>query len=156
MDIRRVKRLIALLDGSGVMEIEIKQATGGVRISCGPRGAAAQPPHCTRHRPPAATHKLPAAAPRLPVRTGIATLDPSYDEHVITAPIVGTFYGSPVPGTRPFVRVGDAITRGQVLCIIDAMKLTHEVQSDRSGRVMWIMARSGEPVEFAQPLFVLQ
>jgi acetyl-CoA carboxylase biotin carboxyl carrier protein len=154
MDIRSIKRLIALLDASGVMEIEIKKATGGVRVCRAHRCIAAPPPHHTRHRALAAKAKLSVPTSRPQVRAAITTLDPN--EHVITAPIVGTFYGSPVPGASPFVRVGDAIARGQVLCIIEAMKLTHKVQSDRSGRVMWIMARSGDPVEFAQPLFVLQ
>jgi acetyl-CoA carboxylase biotin carboxyl carrier protein len=70
--------------------------------------------------------------------------------------MVGTFYGFPAPGAKPFVRVGDEVHRGQVLGIIDSMKLTHQVQSDRSGRVTWIMARSGDAIELAQPLFVLQ
>jgi acetyl-CoA carboxylase biotin carboxyl carrier protein len=171
MDMRSIKRLIALLDQSGLVEIEIKNAVGSVRISRTPDDTAAQPLHYTKHRsgdnsavlatprayvarPLAAKVKLPGTASRPQAHTAIATLDPN--EHVITAPIVGTFYGSPIPGATPFVRVGDAIARGQVLCIIEAMKLTHAVESDRPGRVMWILARSGEPVEFAQPLFVLQ
>jgi acetyl-CoA carboxylase biotin carboxyl carrier protein len=154
IDMRSIKQLIALLDTSGVSEIEIKEAAGRVRISRTPRCTAAPPPHHARHRSLASKAKCPAASSRPQARAAIATL--GHSEHVITAPTVGTFYGSPVPGTTPFVRVGDEIARGQVLCIIEAMKLTHEVQSDRRGRVTWIMARSGDPVKFAQPLFVLQ
>jgi acetyl-CoA carboxylase biotin carboxyl carrier protein len=154
MDMRKLKRLIALLDASGVMEIEIKKATSGVRISRTPRSTAVQQLHCSRHRPPAAKVRLPAVTSRPQAHAAIPTL--AQNEHVITAPIVGTYYESRGPGATPFVRLGDPIARGQVLCIIEAMKLTHEVQSDRPGRLLWIMARSGDPVEFAQPLFVLQ
>jgi acetyl-CoA carboxylase biotin carboxyl carrier protein len=150
MDMRSIKKLIGLLDGSGVAEIEVREAAGRVRISRTSR-VTAEAPHHSRHRRLAAAVKPPVTNARLTMHT---ELDPC--ERVITSPMVGTFYGSPVPGHKPFVRVGDEITRGQVLCIIDAMDLIHKVQSDRPGRVMWVMARNGDPVEFAQPLFVLQ
>jgi acetyl-CoA carboxylase biotin carboxyl carrier protein len=153
MDMQSIKRLIELADTSGLDEIEIKGAAGGIRISRTPRCMTTPPLHHIRGG-------APAAKPRSAARSGlqahgtIAALYP--DEHVITAPTVGTFYGAPVPGAAPFVRVGDAIARGQVLCVIDAMKLIYEVQSDRPGRVTWIMAKSGDAVRLAQPLFLLQ
>lgn len=154
MDMQSIERLIALVGASGLHEIEVKEAAGGVRISRIPRCMATPAQHHTRHRSPAATHR-PAAATSGP--QGHATAGTLYpDEYVITAPTVGTFHGSPVPGTAPFVRVGDAIARGQVLCVIEAMKLMYKVQSDRPGRVTWIMAKSGDAVRLAQPLFLLQ
>jgi len=75
---------------------------------------------------------------------------------VITAPMVGTFYASPSPGAKPFVEIGDEITVGQVLCIIEAMKMMNQIEADRAGRIASVMARSGDPVEFGQPLFVVE
>jgi len=153
MDMQRIKSLIALLDASGAAEIEITDSSGGIRLSRTHRGPAPQMPLHPRHRAPC-TARRSASTARTPVRTPVRPSD-SY-EHVITAPIIGTFYGFPEPGAQPFVRVGDEVVRGQVLCIIDAMKVSHHLQSDRAGRVMWIMARSGDEIELAQPLFVLQ
>jgi acetyl-CoA carboxylase biotin carboxyl carrier protein len=78
------------------------------------------------------------------------------NEHVITAPMVGTFYGAPSPGAKAFVEIGDEIKVGQVLCIIEAMKMMNQIESDKAGRVTSIMARNGDPVEFGQPLFVVE
>jgi acetyl-CoA carboxylase biotin carboxyl carrier protein len=78
------------------------------------------------------------------------------NEHVITAPMVGTFYGAPSPGAKPFIEIGDEIKVGQVLCIIEAMKMMNQIESDKAGRVTSIMARNGDPVEFGQPLFVVE
>jgi acetyl-CoA carboxylase biotin carboxyl carrier protein len=153
MDMQRIKSLIALLDASGVAEIEITDSSGGVRLSRTHRGPAPPMPHRPRHCQSSAARRAASTA-RTPARTPVRPSD-SYG-HVITAPIVGTFYGFPEPGAKPFVRVGDEVERGQVLCVIDAMKVSHHLQSDRAGRVTWIMARSGDAIELAQPLFVLQ
>ena len=81
---------------------------------------------------------------------------PKPSEHVITAPMVGTFYASPSPGAKPFVEIGDEITVGQVLCIIEAMKMMNQIEADRAGRIASVMARNGDPVEFGQPLFIVE
>jgi acetyl-CoA carboxylase biotin carboxyl carrier protein len=81
---------------------------------------------------------------------------PKPNEHVITAPMVGTFYASPSPGAKPFVEIGDEVKVGQVLCIIEAMKMMNQIEADRAGRITSIMARNGDPVEFGQPLFVVE
>ena len=94
-----------------------------------------------------------AAAPRA---AETAAAKAKANEHVITAPMVGTFYGAPSPGAKPFIEIGDEIKVGQVLCIIEAMKMMNQIESDKAGRVTSIMARNGDPVEFGQPLFVVE
>jgi len=99
---------------------------------------------------PAATTGGPAA----PAESAPAKPKPS--EHVITAPMVGTFYAAPSPGAKPFVEIGDEIKVGQVLCVIEAMKMMNQIEADKAGRITSIMARNGDPVEFGQPLFVVE
>lgn len=153
MDMKRIRRLITLLNGSGVAEIDIMDASGSVRICRTHRGPVPQTPHHPRHWSSSApTRVVPA---RLTPAHAAAHGFESF-EHLIRAPIVGTFYGFPAPGAKAFVRVGDEVERGQVLGIIEAIKLTVQVQSDRTGRVTWILARSGEALKRQQPLFVLQ
>jgi len=152
MDIRKIKKLIELLEESGIAEIEIKEGEEAVRISRMPVGATAQPPQV--HLMPAPTT---AAAPAVAeVAAESAAPSPKASEHVITAPMVGTFYASPSPGAKPFVEIGDEITVGQVLCIIEAMKMMNQIEADRAGRIASVMARNGDPVEFGQPLFVVE
>jgi acetyl-CoA carboxylase biotin carboxyl carrier protein len=153
MDIRKIKKLIELLEESGIAEIEIKEGEEAVRISRMPTGAFAQPPQIT-HLAPA-----PALAPA--VVSEVAAVEsagqtPKPSEHVITAPMVGTFYASPSPGAKAFVEIGDEIKVGQVLCIIEAMKMMNQIEADRAGRIASVMARNGDPVEFGQPLFVVE
>jgi len=152
MDIRKIKKLIELLEESGIAEIEIKEGEEAVRISRMPVGAIAQAPQVT-HLMPAPTT---VAAPVTEVAAAEAAQRPTPSEHVITAPMVGTFYGSPSPGAKPFVEIGDEITVGQVLCIIEAMKMMNQIEADRAGRIASVMARNGDPVEFGQPLFVVE
>jgi acetyl-CoA carboxylase biotin carboxyl carrier protein len=149
MDIRKIKKLIELLEESGIAEIEIKEGEEAVRISRMPVGAAAQ----FAPQPPAAVAPL-AAAPA-PVAEAPPP-NPKSNEHVITAPMVGTFYACPSPGAKAFVEIGDEIKVGQVLCIIEAMKMMNQIEADKSGRIASIMARNGDPVEFGQPLFVVE
>src|SRR6516164_2497382 len=152
MDIRKIKKLIELLEESGIAEIEIKEGEEAVRISRMPAAVIAQPPQLT-HLP-----SVPptAAAPAVVEVAASAAPTPKASEHVITAPMVGTFYASPSPGAKPFVEIGDEITVGQVLCIIEAMKMMNQIEADRAGRIASVMARSGDPVEFGQPLFVVE
>jgi acetyl-CoA carboxylase biotin carboxyl carrier protein len=156
MDIRKIKKLIELLEESGIAEIEIKEGEEAVRISRMPAGAgAAQPPQVT-HLAPAATSSAPPATGGEAAAVESAALKPKPSEHVITAPMVGTFYASPSPGAKPFVEIGDEIKVGQVLCIIEAMKMMNQIEADRAGRLASVMARNGDPVEFGQPLFVVE
>jgi acetyl-CoA carboxylase biotin carboxyl carrier protein len=153
MDIRKIKKLIELLEESGIAEIEIKEGEEAVRISRLPAGGVAAHPLPQVSVPPApgavaAPAALPAAESAAP--------KPKPNEHVITAPMVGTFYASPSPGAKPFVEIGDEIKVGQVLCIIEAMKMMNQIEADRAGRIASIMARNGDPVEFGQPLFVVE
>ena len=161
MDIRKIKKLIELLEESGIAEIEIKEGEEAVRISRMPTGNNAPPSY------PQFSHvggmpmamapalEAPAKAVSAPAAEGPAA-KPKPNEHVITAPMVGTFYGSPSPGAKPFIEIGDEIKVGQVLCIIEAMKMMNQIEADKAGKVTSIMARNGDPVEFGQPLFVVE
>ena len=157
MDIRKIKKLIELLEESGIAEIEIKEGEEGVRISRMGAGAGAQPlTHMVHTAAPgsgmaARTPELPPAAPG----EGAAA-KPRPNEHFITAPMVGTFYAAPAPGAKPFVEIGDEIKVGQVLCVIEAMKMMNQIEADRAGRIASIMASNGDPVEFGQTLFVIE
>jgi acetyl-CoA carboxylase biotin carboxyl carrier protein len=156
MDIRKIKKLIELLEESGIAEIEIKEGEEAVRISRlgagGAHGQAGPQVHAAAAPAASATPAAPAAAA---IAEG-APPKPKPNEHVITAPMVGTFYASPSPGAKAFVEIGDEIKVGQVLCIIEAMKMMNQIEADRAGRVASIMARNGDPVEFGQPLFVVE
>jgi acetyl-CoA carboxylase biotin carboxyl carrier protein len=159
MDIRKIKKLIELLEESGIAEIEIKEGEEAVRISRMPAGGTV-----THLLPPLANIALPASiapasatatAAALPVAESPAP-KPKTNEHVITAPMVGTFYASPSPGAKAFVEIGDEIKVGQVLCIIEAMKMMNQIEADKAGRIASVMARNGDPVEFGQPLFIVE
>jgi acetyl-CoA carboxylase biotin carboxyl carrier protein len=154
MDIRKIKKLIELLEESGIAEIEIKEGEEAVRISRMPP-ASAMPPQVA-HLGGSAPSAV-AAAPAAEVAAAeSAAQKPKPSEHVITAPMVGTFYASPSPGAKPFVEIGDEIKVGQVLCIIEAMKMMNQIEADKAGRLASVMARNGDPVEFGQPLFVVE
>ena len=157
MDIRKIKKLIELLEESGIAEIEIKEGEEAVRISRMPAAtsAAHQPQGAHLAALPSAGAGAPAAAAEAAAAAAAAP-KPKPNEHVITAPMVGTFYASPSPGAKPFVEIGDEIKVGQVLCIIEAMKMMNQIEADRAGRVASVMARNGDPVEFGQPLFVVE
>ena len=159
MDIRKIKKLIELLEESGIAEIEIKEGEEAVRISRMP--AAGSAPLYPQY-----THmgSLPMAiAPQIeaPAKTAAPAVEgpaakPKPNEHVITAPMVGTFYASASPGAKAFIEIGDEIKVGQVLCIIEAMKMMNQIEADKAGKITSIMARNGDPVEFGQPLFVVE
>jgi acetyl-CoA carboxylase biotin carboxyl carrier protein len=153
LDIRKVKKLIELLEESGIAEIEIKEGEEAVRISRMPTSqmmsyaapALAPAPVAAA---PAAAAPATAGAPAAPARRA--------NEHVVAAPMVGTFYASATPGAKPFVEIGSEVKEGQVLCIIEAMKMMNQIESDKSGKITAIMATNGDPVEFGQPLFVIE
>ena len=156
MDIRKVKKLIELLEESGIAEIEIKEGEESVRISRMPTGSAAA---FTYGPPP-----MPSIATAAPLATGGATAGAApaaaaarkASEHVVTAPMVGTYYAASAPGAKPFVEIGDEVKVGQTLCIIEAMKMMNQIECDKAGRVTSIMVNNGDPVEFGQPLFVIE
>jgi acetyl-CoA carboxylase biotin carboxyl carrier protein len=149
MDIRKVKKLIELLEESGIAEIEIKEGEEAVRISRMPTGAAV-PQFISAPVPaPVAPVAAPAAVPAAHARR-------KNDENIVPAPMVGTYYSAASPTTKPFVSLGDEVKEGQVLCIIEAMKMMNQIESDRSGRITAIMVKNGEAVEFGQPLFVVE
>ncbi len=156
MDIRKVKKLIELLDESGIAEIEISEGDDSVRISryaqsAAPVVAAAAPP------PPPAPAPAPAAAPAAAAAAApeAAPAEAEEDGYVVTAPMVGTYYAAPTPGAPNYVQVGDKISEGDTLCIIEAMKMMNQIEAEVSGTVKSIRAQNGEPVEYGQPLFVI-
>jgi len=154
LDIRKVKKLIELLEESGIAEIEIKEGEEAVRISRMPTGqmiSYAQPALA-----PAPVAAAPAVAAALPATAGAPAPARRANEHVVPAPMVGTFYASATPGAKPFVEIGSEVKEGQVLCIIEAMKMMNQIESDKSGKITAIMATNGDPVEFGQPLFVIE
>jgi acetyl-CoA carboxylase biotin carboxyl carrier protein len=146
MDIRKVKKLIELLDESGIAEIEITEGEESVRISRYAPGVPAAP--VAMAAPIAAA---PAAATAVPV----ATEEPEEDGFEVTAPMVGTFYAASSPGAAPYVQVGDRVNEGDTLCIIEAMKMMNQIEADVSGVVKSIRLQNGEPVEFGQTMIVI-
>ena len=152
MDIRKVKKLIELLDDSGIAEIEITEGEESVRIS---RYAAAAPVAAAPAAAPApVAAATPASAAVAPAAA--AAEAPEEDGYEVTAPMVGTFYAASSPGAAPYVQVGDRVNEGDTLCIIEAMKMMNQIESDVSGEVREILVANGEPVEFGQPLFVIE
>jgi acetyl-CoA carboxylase biotin carboxyl carrier protein len=156
MDIRKVKKLIELLEESGIAEIEIKEGEESVRISRNSPGAMMAPIQYAL--PPQASPAAAPAAPAAPVAAASpAAQAPTVSaENTVTAPMVGTYYASASPGAKAFVEIGTEVKAGQTLCIIEAMKMMNQIESDRSGKVVSILASNGEPVEFGQPLFIVE
>jgi len=151
MDIRKVKKLIELLDESGIAEIEITEGEESVRISRYAPGAPAAPAPVAMAAPIAAPAASAAAAPAAPA----AAPEPEEDGFEVTAPMVGTFYAASSPGAAPFVQVGDRVNEGDTLCIIEAMKMMNQIEADISGMVKSIRLQNGEPVEFGQTMIVI-
>ena len=149
MDIRKIKKLIELLEESGVAEIEIKEGEESVRISRGGTVAAAP---MAMAAPVAAA---PAAAPA-PAAEASAPAEEEISGHKVTSPMVGTFYEAPSPGAPAFTAVGKHVSEGDTLCIIEAMKILNQIEADKSGTVKAVLVDNGQPVEFGQPLFVIE
>jgi acetyl-CoA carboxylase biotin carboxyl carrier protein len=150
MDIRKVKKLIELLEESGISELEISEGEESVRISRHPRTAM--------QLPMAAAMPMVAAAPPAPATPATAAGEhkPRNDDNTVTSPMVGTYYSASAPGAKAFIEIGSEIKVGQILCIIEAMKMMNQIESDKAGRVTAILAKNGEPVEFGQPLFIIE
>jgi acetyl-CoA carboxylase biotin carboxyl carrier protein len=153
MDIRKVKKLIELLEESGIAEIEISEGEESVRISRYPQGGAPAPiVHYAAPPVAAPVAAAPAAAPA-PVAAAPAA---SKADHTVTAPMVGTFYSAASPGAKAFVDIGSEVNVGDTLCIIEAMKMMNQIESDKAGRVTAVLVKNGDPVEFGQPLFIIE
>jgi acetyl-CoA carboxylase biotin carboxyl carrier protein len=151
MDIRKVKKLIELLEESGISELEISEGEESVRISRHPRMAMQAPMAMGTpmiQAVPPSTAAMPA--------TSAGEHKPRNDDHTVTSPMVGTYYSAASPGAKSFVEIGTEIKAGQILCIIEAMKMMNQIESDKTGRVTAILAKNGEPVEFGQPLFIIE
>ena len=151
MDIRKVKKLIELLEESGISELEISEGEESVRISRHPR-IAMQAPMTMGPPMVQAAPQIAAATPA----TAAGEHKPRIDEHTVTSPMVGTYYSAASPGAKAFVEIGTEIKVGQILCIIEAMKMMNQIESDKAGRVTAVLAKNGEPVEFGQPLFIIE
>jgi acetyl-CoA carboxylase biotin carboxyl carrier protein len=146
MDIRKVKKLIELLEESGVAEIEIHEGEESVRISRYSQNAA---PAVAIAAPVPAPVAAPAAAP-------VAEKKEEISGHAVTSPIVGAFYRSPSPQAKSFVEVGSRVNVGDTLCIIEAMKIMNQIEADKAGVIKAILVENGQPVEFGQPLFIIE
>jgi acetyl-CoA carboxylase biotin carboxyl carrier protein len=148
MDLRKLKTLIELVETSGIAELEIQEGEERVRITRS-LAAAQNLGGSTATSTAAALATGPAPAP------AASAPPPAAEGHVVKSPMVGTFYRSATPGSKPFVEVGDAVEEGATLCIVEAMKLMNEIEADKSGVVKSILTENGQPVEFGQPLFVI-
>jgi acetyl-CoA carboxylase biotin carboxyl carrier protein len=146
MDIRKIKKLIELLESSGITELEIREGEESVRIS--------------RHSPPiVAPATAPAMIPPEPPpqkEVGSKKEGGIPSGHIVKSPMVGTLYQSPTPGAKPFVETGHQVVIGDVLCIIEAMKMFNQIEADKAGTIAAILAENGQPVEYGQPLFVIK
>ena len=150
MDIRKVKKLIELLEESGIAEIEINEGEESVRISRYGANAQMAAPMQQYAAPVAA----PAAAPAAEAES--TPSEPAISGHTVDSPMVGTFYTASAPGTPDFVKVGDSVNQGDTVCIIEAMKILNQIEADKSGTVKAILVENGQPVEFGQPLIVIE
>ena len=151
MDLRKLKTLIDLVSESGVAELEITEGEDRVRI-VNRNGAA----HVQVHQPVTVAQPMPVPVPAPEVAPAPAPTAPQQTGTPLTSPMVGTFYRAPSPGADPFVKVGDTVKKGQVVCIIEAMKLLNEVEADMDGTVKEVCVENGQPVEFGQSLFIIE
>ena len=157
MDIRKIKKLIELLEESGVAEIEIKEGEESVRIARqSPQGMHTVQMMAPNYQAAPAPSPGPAPALAAPPLAREAPATAGASEHLVTAPMVGTYYSSPSPGAKQFIEIGDSVEPGQVLCIIEAMKMMNQIESEVSGSIRAILVKNGEPVEFGQPLFIIE
>ncbi|PTB84651.1 acetyl-CoA carboxylase biotin carboxyl carrier protein [Pseudidiomarina aestuarii] len=152
MDIRKIKKLIELVEESGIAELEITEGEESVRIHRGSSAQQAMPMH---YQMPAPQH-APAPAPAPAPAASAPVAEPEISGHVMRSPMVGTFYAAPAPGSPDFVTVGQQVKAGDTLCIVEAMKMMNQIEADKGGVVKQIMVENGEPVEFDQPLFIIE
>jgi acetyl-CoA carboxylase biotin carboxyl carrier protein len=149
MDLRKLKKLIDLVQESGIAELEITEGEEKVRIN-----RVGIPGHPGMMTVPQATASM-APTPTTAVVTAPAEAPAEPEGHIVKSPMVGTFYRSSAPGSKPFVEIGQNINAGETLCIIEAMKLLNEIEADQSGIVKKVLVENGQPVEYGQPLFII-
>ena len=159
MDLRKLKKLIEMVEESGIAEIEITEGEEKVRITrAAPAPAYPPPPTQVYMQPPAAFSPPPVAPPPAAVATAPAAAEqeaaPEYKD-AVKSPMVGTFYRSPSPGAKSFVEVGQQVNVGDTLCIIEAMKLLNEIEAEKAGTIKSILVENGQPVEYGEPLFII-
>jgi len=156
MDLRKLKKLIDLVQESGIAELEITEGEEKVRIARG--GAVGVTPLAAAAPPTAAAAPAGGAAPAAAAPASVAAAaepPPGAEGHVVKSPMVGTFYRSPSPEAKPFIEVGGTVKEGQTICVIEAMKLMNEIESDASGTIKAILVENGQPVEYGQALFII-
>lgn len=152
MDIRKIQKIIELVQNSDLAEIEIKEGEESIRINR----------YSTAAAPAAPVHYAPAPVAAAPTQTVInlgeaaPAAKPEIKGHIVKSPMVGTFYRSASPGSKAFVEIGSSVTVGQTLCIIEAMKILNQIEADKSGTITQILVENNEPVEYGQPLFVIE
>ncbi len=152
MDIRKVKKLIELLEESGIAELEINEGEESVRIS---RYSTAPAPAAVSYAAaPPAPEPAAAAAPAPAAESSEADSLPS--GHIVKSPMVGTFYSASSPGSKPFVNIGDSVTEGETICIVEAMKILNQIEADASGIIKAILVENAQPVEYGQPLIIIE
>lgn len=149
MDLRKLKKLIDLVEASGIAELEITEGEEKVRIA---KSIAGAPTMMMAHAP----QMLQTAAPAAAIPVAVAPPEETVPEgHVVRSPMVGTFYRAPAPGSKNFSEVGQSVNAGDTLCIIEAMKLLNEIEADQGGVIKAILVENGQPVEYGEPLFVI-
>lgn len=153
MDLRKLKKLIDLVEESGIAELELTEGEEKVRISRQPAGG--QPQFYPYMQQPMMHMGAPAAAPAVAPVAENPSAAPVIEGHVVKSPMVGTFYRSPSPDAKAFVDIGSSVASGDTLCIIEAMKLLNEIESDHSGVIKAILVENGQPVEYGEPLFII-
>lgn len=153
MDIRKIKKLLEIIEESGIAEIEIKEGEESVRIS---RYTSSVVPVHSAPAPLAISAQ--AFAPTQPSQQTVDTpaSEPALSGHAVRSPMVGTFYRSPTPGAKSFVEVGQRVSAGETLCIIEAMKILNQIEADASGVIARVLVENGQPVEYNQPLFIIE
>jgi acetyl-CoA carboxylase biotin carboxyl carrier protein len=150
MDLRKLKKLIDLVEESGIAELELTEGEEKVRIV--KRGGQTREPIYMMSGPAPATAATAGPGPAAPPG---AEIPAEPDGHVVKSPMVGTFYRFPAPGAKSFVEVGDTVKKGQTICIIEAMKLMNEIEADKDGVIKAVLVENGQPVEYGEPLFVI-
>ena len=154
MDIRKIKKLIELLEESSLSEIEIVEGEESVRLS---RSAGVAAPAVSHYAPPVAAPAPAAPAATAPEASGGEAQEDAVPEgELVRSPMVGTFYAASTPDAEPFVSPGQQVSEGETLCIIEAMKMFNQIEAETSGTVVAVLAENGQPVEFDQPLFVIR
>ncbi|MEC9484105.1 MAG: acetyl-CoA carboxylase biotin carboxyl carrier protein [Halomonas sp.] len=155
MDIRKVKKLIELLEESNISEIEIQEGEESVRISRHPNGMPSQSMPAYHAWGAPSTPQFPQQPAAAPAEPGEPQAPVQPAGHPVTSPMVGTFYRAPAPGAKPFIEVGQSVKKGETVCIVEAMKMMNQIEADQDGVIEAILVEDGEPVEFDQPMLII-